>query len=287
MSRRLYLGRLPPDTRSDDVMKFFEGYGRIVDCRVMTGFGFVEFENAKDAEDTVHNFNGKTFMGANIVVEFAKESRPRRDAYEGERSHGAPRSRRPPGIRLIVSGISRDTSWQDLKDFGRDAGSVSFADIDRDHPGQGILEYLSREDADRAVKDLDNKDLRGRPVRVAYDDSRNGADNYRRDDRREDRYRDDRPRNYRRDRSRSPPRRTDYEDRRPRSPPPRREEDKRPAGYDDYRRGGYDDRKMPDYYDRRRDDYERRRDDKRRDDKEDRYEDRSARHANGEGSWTR
>ena len=28
---------LPADTRSEDVIKFFEGYGRIVDCRVMTG----------------------------------------------------------------------------------------------------------------------------------------------------------------------------------------------------------------------------------------------------------
>lgn len=34
-----------------------------------------------------------------------------------------------------------------------------------------ILEYLSREDADRALKDLDGKDLRGRPVRVTLDDS--------------------------------------------------------------------------------------------------------------------
>lgn len=56
---------LPPDTRSEDVSKFFDGYGRIVDVRVMTGkcspsknfffhglsqplgFGFVEFENPK------------------------------------------------------------------------------------------------------------------------------------------------------------------------------------------------------------------------------------------------
>jgi splicing factor, arginine/serine-rich 4/5/6 len=75
-----------------------------------------------------------------------------------------PRARRPPGIRLIVTGVSRDTSWQvslpftiyhwprmwppwvesgldvmpqDLKDFGREAGNVSYADIDRDHPGEG------------------------------------------------------------------------------------------------------------------------------------------------------
>jgi len=204
-----------------------------------------------------------------------------------------PRSRRPVGIRLIVSGVSRDTSWQDLKDFGRDAGSVSFADIDRDVPGQGILEYLSREDADRAVRDLDGKDLRGRPVRVAFDDSRSGPDNYRRDerrdDRRDDRYRDDRHKEerYRRDRSRSP-RRGEFDERRaPKSPIPRREiDDKRPAGYDDYRRGGYDDRRAPDYYsDRRRDDQDRRRDDRRRDDKDERFDERP-RHANGEG-WSR
>ncbi|KAI3619121.1 hypothetical protein WG66_012699 [Moniliophthora roreri] len=184
----------------------------------------------------------------------------------------------------------------DLKDFGRDAGTVSFADIDRDVPGQGILEYPSREDAERAVKQLDGTDLRGRPVRVAFDDSRSGPDNYRRDDRRDDRYgredryrdrrddrrdRDDRYRDdYRRDRSRSP-RRGDFDDRR-RSPPPKRDDDRRPSGYDD-RRGGDDDRRRPDYYDRRRDE-DRKRDDKRRDDKDDRYDDRP-RHANGDSGY--
>lgn len=164
-----------------------------------------------------------------------------------------------------------------------------------------VLEYLSRDDADRAVRDLDGKELRGRPVRVSLDDyvrlidflvhisnlrqlqQRAGPDNYRRDERRDDRdrYKEDR---YRRDRSRSPPRRGEYEDRRPRSPPPKREDDRRPAGYDDYRRGGYDDRRPPDYYDdRRRDDYDRKRDDRRRDEKEDRFDDRAARPANGEG----
>ncbi|KAH9079263.1 hypothetical protein EDB83DRAFT_2503747 [Lactarius deliciosus] len=300
MSRRLYLGKLPADTRSEDVSKFFDGYGKIVDCRVMTGFGFVEFENARDAEDALRDFNGKNFMGQNIVVEFAKESRPRREPYEDRHGRAPVRARRPPGIRILVSGISRDTSWQDLKDFGREAGNVSFADIDRDTPGQGILEYLSREDADRAVKDLDGKDLRGqgRSLFILITETcfycpwQRGPDNYRRDDRREhrdDRYRDDRVRDeryrddryerhrggeerssFRRERSRSPARRGEDE-RRPRSPPARREyEDKRPAGYDD-RRGGYDDRRGPDPY------YDRRRDDRRREEKDDRH--------NGDGGW--
>lgn len=33
---------------------------------------------------------------------------------------------------------------QDLKDFGREAGSVSFADIDRDLPGQGYAKLSLR-----------------------------------------------------------------------------------------------------------------------------------------------
>jgi len=54
MSRRLYLGSknplillintfhsettgLPTDARTEDVQKFFDGFGRIIDCRVMTG----------------------------------------------------------------------------------------------------------------------------------------------------------------------------------------------------------------------------------------------------------
>ncbi|OCH92104.1 hypothetical protein OBBRIDRAFT_811845 [Obba rivulosa] len=283
MARRLYLGRLPPDARAEDVSKLFDGFGRIVDCRVMTGFGFVEFENTRDAEDAVSQFNGKPFMGANIVVEFAKESRPRRDVYEADRG---PRARRPPGFRLVVSGISRDTSWQDLKDFGREAGSVSYADIDRDAAGEGVLEYLSREDAERAVKELDGRDLRGQPVRVTMDAERAGADDFRRDARRDDRPRDDRfsrddrhrddrrddrhhrdDRGYRRERSRSPPRRDDFERRPARSPPPRRDhDDKRPAAGDDV---------------------DRRRDDRRRDEKDDRFEERPPRHANGDNGWAR
>ncbi|KAH7107599.1 hypothetical protein BKA62DRAFT_764984 [Auriculariales sp. MPI-PUGE-AT-0066] len=210
MTKRLYLGRLPTDVRSEDVQKFFDGYGRIIDCRVMTGFGFIEFENSKDAEEVVQVFNGKAFQGAPILVEFAKDNRSRREPYE---DRGPPqRSRRPPGVRLIVSGISRDTSWQDLKDFGREAGNISFADIDRDNPGQGILEYMTKDDADHAIKTLDSKDLRGQSVHVALAPGGGEDRGYDRGGR-DDRHRDDRHERGYRARSRSPPRRDSYYDR--------------------------------------------------------------------------
>ncbi|CAE6450299.1 unnamed protein product [Rhizoctonia solani] len=247
MSKRLYLGRLPSDTRPEDVQKFFDGYGKIVDCRVMSGFGFVEFENSRDAEEIVTNFNGKAFLGQNIIVEFAKENR-RRDNYE---DRGPPvRSRRPAGFRVIVTGLSRDTSWQDLKDFAREAGSVSFADVDRDSPNTGIIEYVSQSDAENAVRTLDGRDLRGAPVRVAADERGGSGGGGGRD---RDR---DRDREYsRRDRSRSPRRDYDRRDHRDRD----HRDDRR--DYRDDRRDHRDDRR--DYRDRR-DDHRRspRRDDR-------------------------
>ena len=135
---------LPPDARAEDVSKFFDGYGRIVDCRVMTG-SLLPSSTRQLCLPAIHQasassnsrvlgtlrtlFNTSTARASwapstplspgtdrlladflfSIVVEFAKETRPRRDPYDAER---ASRARRPPGYRLIVSGISRDTSWQ-------------------------------------------------------------------------------------------------------------------------------------------------------------------------------
>ncbi|CAE6364621.1 unnamed protein product [Rhizoctonia solani] len=242
MSKRLYLGRLPSDTRPEDVQKFFDGYGKIVDCRVMSGFGFVEFENNRDAEDIVTNFNGKTFLGQNIIVEFAKENR-RRDNYEDRGP--PPRSRRPAGFRVLVQGLSRDTSWQDLKDFAREAGSVSFADVDRDSPNTGIIEYVSQSDAENAVRTLDGRDLRGAPVRVIADERGGSGGGGGRDrDRDRDYHRRDRSRSPRRDRDHE---RRDYRDREHRDDRREYREDRREHREDrrDYRERRDDHRRSP------------------------------------------
>ncbi len=187
----------------------------------MGSFGFVEFEHPRDAEDAVKDFDGRNFMGERIVVQHAKSGERRRepagygaDPYdrrggppgrEPPSRYGAPPPRREPRIRrgqfrCIVSNLPPNTSWQDLKDIGREHGSISFADVDPSRPDEGVIEYDNRDDYERALDKIEGIELRGYKLRI--DPARPA--------------RDDRD-----DRDRSPPRRRDD------SPPPRRREDSR------------------------------------------------------------
>lgn len=53
------------------------------------------------------------------------------------RSNEPPPATRRFGLWSIRPNAS--VAHQDLKDFGREAGNISFADIDRDTPGQGYV----------------------------------------------------------------------------------------------------------------------------------------------------
>ncbi|EPQ27606.1 uncharacterized protein PFL1_04744 [Pseudozyma flocculosa PF-1] len=232
MTTRLYLGRLPQDVRRSDIEDLFKGYGRLLDVRIMGTFGFAEFEHPRDAEDAIKDFDGRNFMGERILVQPAKAA-PRRDfgggggfgggdPYGGGGGYGprggyggGPPPRGPPRLRrgqfrLIVSNLPPNTSWQDLKDIGREYGSISFADVDPTRPDEGVIEYDQREDYEKALDKIEGIELRGYKLRIDPAEPPRGG----------------------RDRERSPPPPRKRDD----SPPPRRREDSReplpPARYD-------------------------------------------------------
>ena len=60
---RVYVGGLPYGTRERDLEKFFKGYGRTRDILIKNGYGFVEFEDFRDADDAVYELNGKELLG--------------------------------------------------------------------------------------------------------------------------------------------------------------------------------------------------------------------------------
>ncbi|XP_026497320.1 serine-arginine protein 55 isoform X3 [Vanessa tameamea] len=179
---RVYVGGLPFGVRERDLEKFFKGFGRIKDILIKNGYGFVEFEDYRDADDAVYELNGKELLGERVVVEPARGIDRSADRYRRDRYYERDRGRSryddynyrygPPTrteYRLIVENLSSRISWQDLKDYMRQAGEVTYADAHKQHRNEGVVEFATHSDMRAAMEKLDGTELNGRRVRLVED----------------------------------------------------------------------------------------------------------------------
>ncbi|KAJ3179774.1 hypothetical protein HK101_010013 [Irineochytrium annulatum] len=74
----LFIGRLPEQVQVRDLEDVFMKFGKVTRLDIKRGasfnFGFVEFEDRRDAEDALKETDGKEMPGFNtrLVVEWAK-----------------------------------------------------------------------------------------------------------------------------------------------------------------------------------------------------------------------
>ncbi|XP_012256066.1 serine-arginine protein 55 isoform X3 [Athalia rosae] len=230
---RVYVGGLPYGTRERDLEKFFRGYGRFRDVLIKNGYGFVEFDDYRDADDAVYELNGKELLGERVAVEIARGVSGRR----GDRGYGRSRSWRdnrddmrhdrdsvnrntrtassykqslprygPPTrteYRLTVENLSSRVSWQDLKDYMRQAGEVTYADAHKQRRNEGVVEFATYSDLKNAIDKLDDTELNGRRIRL-IEDKRRGRRSRSSSSRSRSHSRSRSPRRRSRTRSRSP-----------------------------------------------------------------------------------
>merc|ERR1712223_2346142 len=176
--QRVYIGGIPTDARDRDLEKFFKGYGRINEVVIKNGYGFVEFDDYRDADDAVSDLDGKDMQGGRVRVELARDPRDsRRDRGGGGFGRGGRDGRRgnPPGpktnYRLVVENISSRTSWQDLKDYFRTAGEITYTNAHSPRSGEGIVEFATKRGLEYALKYQDELELDGRRLKV-YEETR-------------------------------------------------------------------------------------------------------------------
>jgi len=184
MGTRVYIGRLPYQVRERDIERFFKSYGRIREILLKNGYGFVEFDDYRDADDAVYELNGKELCGERVIIEHARGPSRRegggggggrggggyggRDSYRDRRPNWSDKYGPPTRTeyRLVVENLSSRVSWQDLKDYMRQAGEVTYADAHRDVRGEGVVDFMTRRDMENAKEKLDGKEINGRKIRL-------------------------------------------------------------------------------------------------------------------------
>jgi len=164
---RLFLGNLGHDCRQRDIERLFEGFGELRNINLKGQYGFIEVESKEDASDAVRKVNGQNFNGGRIRVELANacsDTDSSRDS--GSRARVSDGRYRRTNYRIIVRNLSSRTSWQDLKDYMKKAGEITYSTVNRENSGEGLVEFADRSSMEYAMDELDNTKLDGRRIEL-------------------------------------------------------------------------------------------------------------------------
>eukprot|EP00232_Nephroselmis_pyriformis_P008293 CAMPEP_0182901446 /NCGR_PEP_ID=MMETSP0034_2-20130328/29651_1 /TAXON_ID=156128 /ORGANISM="Nephroselmis pyriformis, Strain CCMP717" /LENGTH=469 /DNA_ID=CAMNT_0025035859 /DNA_START=46 /DNA_END=1452 /DNA_ORIENTATION=- len=192
---KVFVANLAWDVSSDDLAEVFASCGEVVDTNVLTfadsgkskGMGFVEFSRP-DAVQAALAMADTLVNDRPIAVEQAGKPRPRKvidhqRERRGRQFRDSPMERRRSAedfqdTRVFVESLSYDTQWPELKDYFKQIGDVVYASVserpDGSSKGCGVVQFETKEEAQRAIELLNGSELGGRPIVVREDRQERG-----------------------------------------------------------------------------------------------------------------
>ena len=165
---RVYVGNLAWETNSKDLEEHMSKAGTVVLAEVFMAFanrskgcGIVEYESPESAKKAIAELNDTRIKDTERLI-FVREDREPTKNYT---------KRNTEGRQVFVDNLPFSTTWQDLKDHFRNAGfNVVRANIREGREGRslgkGTVLFESEADANKAIEELDNTELDGRPISV-------------------------------------------------------------------------------------------------------------------------
>ncbi len=100
MSMKLYVGGLAYSVTDQELEQFFSEQGKVLSATVIKdrdsgqskGFGFVEMEDLKEAQNAIKTLTGKDLSGRTITVNQARPQEDRRSGGKSQRNGNYRRS---------------------------------------------------------------------------------------------------------------------------------------------------------------------------------------------------
>lgn len=136
----------------------------LMENRRSKGCGIVTYVREEDAARAIQVLNDTDLNGRQI---FVREDREAAKPSTRRTQHA------DSNTRVYVGNLSFRVAWQDLKDYMKQAGEISYADVLQDSNGRsrgcGLVEYARAEDAQTAIETLHDTELHGRLIFVRED----------------------------------------------------------------------------------------------------------------------
>jgi RNA recognition motif-containing protein len=164
-TKKIYMGNIPFTVTKDEIKEFYTNYGEVLEVYIPPnpetgtgrGFAFVTMKE-EDAAAAIEGTNGADFGGRTLVV---NEPLP-----PGKK---AP-SRTSNRTKLYVGNLSFYTVVETLQDIFGEFGEIIDCYLPEDTSTGGSRGFgfvtMAREDALRAVKEIDGCEVDGRVIRV-------------------------------------------------------------------------------------------------------------------------
>ncbi|KAM4550213.1 polyadenylate-binding protein 1A-like [Fundulus diaphanus] len=145
----------------------FSAFGNILSCKVVCdengskGYGFVHFETQEAAERAIEKMNGMLLNDRKVFVGRFK-SRKEREAELGARAKEF--------TNVYIKNFGDDMDDEKLRELFSKYGSALSTRVMTDEGGKsrgfGFVSFERHEDAQKAVDEMNGKDLNGKPIYV-------------------------------------------------------------------------------------------------------------------------
>jgi len=187
---KLFIAQLDFGTQEETLYEAFSKFGKIVEYHiskrgnVSRGFGFVTYDDPRDAEDAMERMNRKVFDGREIKIQIAENRQPGEGIGPERRPNDGPSLE--PNHQIDNSHVSRklfigNLAWEvTSKLLGETFQALGVGDVeevrivmDRLEPlksrGFGFVTMANVDSAIAARERLHGQDISGRAVKIDFD----------------------------------------------------------------------------------------------------------------------
>ncbi|KAK9478758.1 hypothetical protein V1514DRAFT_330322 [Lipomyces japonicus] len=175
----VYVKNIDSEVTDEQFRDLFERFGPVTsvslaqdDDAKSRGFGFVNYHNHEDAARAVDELNEIDFNGKKLYVGRAQKKHEReeelRKQYEAARLEKISKYQ---GVNLYIKNLDDEVDDDKLREEFSEHGTITSAKVMRDESGKskgfGFVCFSSPDEATKAVTEMNQRMLNGKPLYVA------------------------------------------------------------------------------------------------------------------------